>query len=402
MLKVGLLGAGRIGQVHAVNIAAHAGSVLAAVSDVNADAATTLADRFGAKMRASEDILSDDSIDAVLIATSTDTHSDFIEAATRAGKAVLCEKPVDLSLARARACLDVANATGRPVMIGFNRRFDPNFAANGMIYLSFAEIEGGKAGTAVARARLVREDGPPRLEDTQVIFRITGKTGSTRHFGSRLVFAPDGMLFVTLGDRGDMERAQDTADHAGSVIRIAPDGTVPADNPFIDGSGLPEIWSIGHRNLQGAAINPATGALWTVEHGARGGDEINIPRAGRNYGWPVISYGRHYSGGKIGIGTAKEGMEQPVHYWDPSIAPSGMAFYTGDRFPAWTGDVFVGALRGAHVARLALDGDSVAAEETLFDELGERIRDIRQGPDGYLYLVTDSGDGRILRVVPAE
>lgn len=279
---------------------------------------------------------------------------------------------------------------------------DPNFAANGMIYLSFAEIEGGKAGTAVARARLVREDGPPRLEDTQVIFRMTGKTGSTRHFGSRLVFAPDGMLFVTLGDRGDMERAQDTADHAGSVIRIAPDGTVPADNPFVDGGGLPEIWSIGHRNLQGAAINPATGALWTVEHGARGGDEINIPRAGRNYGWPVISYGRHYSGGKIGIGTAKEGMEQPVHYWDPSIAPSGMAFYTGDRFPAWTGDVFVGALRGAHVARLALDGDSVAAEETLFDELGERIRDIRQGPDGYLYLVTDSGDGRILRVVPAE
>lgn len=279
---------------------------------------------------------------------------------------------------------------------------DPNFAANGMIYLSFAEIEGGKAGTAVARARLVREDGPPRLEDTQVIFRITGKTGSTRHFGSRLVFAPDGMLFVTLGDRGDMERAQDTADHAGSVIRIAPDGTVPADNPFIDGSGLPEIWSIGHRNLQGAAINPATGALWTVEHGARGGDEINIPLAGRNYGWPVISYGRHYSGGKIGAGTAKEGMEQPVHYWDPSIAPSGMAFYTGDRFPAWTGDVFVAALRGAHVARLALDGDSVAAEETLFDELGERIRDIRQGPDGYLYLVTDSGDGRILRVVPAE
>ncbi|MCT8974872.1 PQQ-dependent sugar dehydrogenase [Microbaculum sp. A6E488] len=279
---------------------------------------------------------------------------------------------------------------------------DPNFAANGMIYLSFAEIEGGKAGTAVARARLVREGGPPRLEDTQVIFRMTGKTGSTRHFGSRFVFAPDGMLFVTLGDRGDMERAQDTADHAGSVIRIAPDGTVPADNPFVDGGGLPEIWSIGHRNLQGAAINPATGVLWTVEHGARGGDEINIPRAGRNYGWPVISYGRHYSGGKIGIGTAKEGMEQPVHYWDPSIAPSGMAFYTGDRFPAWTGDVFVGALRGAHVARLALDGDSVAAEETLFDELGERIRDIRQGPDGYLYLVTDSGDGRILRVVPAE
>ncbi|WP_436638316.1 PQQ-dependent sugar dehydrogenase [Microbaculum sp. FT89] len=278
----------------------------------------------------------------------------------------------------------------------------PDFAGSGMVYLSFSEIEDGKAGTAVARARLVRAGGAPRLEDTQVIFRMNRKTSSTRHFGSRLVFAPDRTLFVTLGDRGDMERAQDTADHAGSVIRIAPDGSVPADNPYVNGGGLPEIWSVGHRNLQGAAINPATGALWTVEHGARGGDEINIPKAGRNYGWPVISYGRHYSGGKIGIGTAKEGMEQPVHYWDPSIAPSGMAFYTGDRFPAWKGDVFVGALRGAHVARLDLDGNSVAAEEKLFGALGERIRDIRQGPDGYLYLVTDSGDGRILRIVPAE
>lgn len=282
---------------------------------------------------------------------------------------------------------------------------DPDFAANGLVYLSFAEIVDGNAGTAVARAKLVRDGGAARLEDTQVIFRLGRKTSTTRHFGARLAFAPDGTLFVTVGERGDMDRAQDASDHAGSVIRINPDGSVPADNPFAagaSGDGLPEIWSIGHRNPQGAAINPATGALWTVEHGARGGDEINIPQPGRNYGWPVISYGRHYSGAKIGVGTAQDGMEQPVHYWDPSIAPSGMAFYTGDAFPAWKGDVFVGALKGRHLARLDLDGDRVVGEEQLLGGLGERIRDARQGPGGLLYVLTDSDDGRILRLAPAE
>jgi len=278
---------------------------------------------------------------------------------------------------------------------------DPDFATNGLVYLSFSEIADGTAGTAVAKARLVRDAGPPRLEGMHVIFRMTGKSSGTRHFGSRLVFAPDGTLFVTIGERGNDDRAQDPNDHAGSVVRINPDGSTPAGNPFANGGGLPEIWSIGHRNPQGAAINPATGALWTVEHGARGGDEINIPQPGRNYGWPVISYGRHYSGLKIGEGTTKEGMEQPVYYWDPSIAPSGMAFYTGDAYPGWKGDVFVGALKERHLARLDLDGDKVVGEETLLEDVGERIRDVRQGPDGFLYVLTDSGDGRILRLKPA-
>ncbi|MEJ8572148.1 PQQ-dependent sugar dehydrogenase [Microbaculum marinum] len=278
---------------------------------------------------------------------------------------------------------------------------DPDFESNGTVYMSFAEIDGGVAGTAVARAQLVRDGAAARLDNTQVIFRMNRKTSTTRHFGSRLVFAPDGTLFVTVGERGAMDRAQDPNDHAGSVIRINPDGSVPADNPFVQGGGLPEIWSIGHRNPQGAALNPETGELWTVAHGARGGDEINIPKAGRNYGWPEISYGTHYSGARIGVGTSKEGMEQPVHYWDPSIAPSGMAFYTGDAFPEWQGDVFVGALKLQYLARLDLEGEEVVGEEKLLTGLGERIRDVREGPDGYLYVLTDADDGRILRIRPA-
>lgn len=280
---------------------------------------------------------------------------------------------------------------------------DPEYATNQTIYFSFSEpsVRGNDtAGTAVARARLILS-APPRLADVKIIFRQSKKTRSGVHFGSRMVISPDGKLFITLGDRGDRPRAQDPFDHAGSVLRIHRDGTVPSDNPFADGKkGLPEIWSIGHRNPQGVIWHPETNSLWTVEHGARGGDEINRPLPGRNYGWPVISYGRHYSGFSIGEGKVKEGMEQPIFYWDPSIAPSSLAYYSGDKFPNWKGNLFVGALSGQTLSRLEMKDHKVVREERLFeDELG-RIRDVRQGPDGFLYILIDQDDGRILRILP--
>ena len=274
----------------------------------------------------------------------------------------------------------------------------PDFAETRTIYLSFAEPgDGGTAGTSVARARL----GDNRLEDLQVIFRQEPKVGGGAHFGSRLVFARDGTLFITTGDRQHRPFVQDLSKLQGKVIRIRPDGSIPIDNPFVNRSGArPEIWSYGHRNIQGAAQHPETGQLWTVEHGARGGDELNAPKAGRNYGWPVITYGVDYSGARIGEGQRKEGMEQPVHYWDPSIAPSGLMFYTGDRFPNWKGNAFVGALGFQLLARLELDGEHVRAEERLLQEMGQRIRAVVQGPDGLIYLLTDDDDGRIMRIEP--
>ncbi|HXF95047.1 MAG TPA: PQQ-dependent sugar dehydrogenase [Gemmatimonadales bacterium] len=276
----------------------------------------------------------------------------------------------------------------------------PDFPQSRALYLSYAEPAAlGRAGTTVARARLA-EGG---LEDVTVIFRQEPKRLAGQHFGSRLVFTPDGLLFITTGDRGARDAAQDLALPIGKVIRIRPDGGVPQGNPFLGRRGVrPEIWSYGHRNIQGAALHPETGRLWTAEHGAMGGDEVNVPQAGRNYGWPVITYGRDYSGARIGEGTAKPGMEQPVHYWDPSIAPSGMAFYAGDRFPAWRGDLFVGSLRYGLLVRLELQGERVVAEERLLEGLGDRVRDVRQGPDGYLYLVTDEAAGRILRIEPVR
>jgi glucose/arabinose dehydrogenase len=275
---------------------------------------------------------------------------------------------------------------------------DPDFAANRTIYLSYAQPGSRGGGTAVARAVLAGN----RLKDLKILFRQFPKTSGGRHFGSRLVIAPDGTLFVTVGERDERRRAQDTTVNRGQIVRIRRDGSIPDDNPFVGKRrARPEIWSYGHRNPQGAALHPSSGKLWTVEHGARGGDEINIPLPGRNYGWPVIAFGRHYSGGRIGEGTHKAGMEQPVYYWDPSIAPSGMAFYTGDRFPAWKGNLFIGALKFRLLARLTLAGEKVVAEERLFGELDERIRDVRQGPDGYLYLLTDSADGRLLRIEEA-
>lgn len=278
----------------------------------------------------------------------------------------------------------------------------PDFETDSTIYMSFSQGSPEGAGTSLYKAALAEPRDPgTALVGGETIFAGNNKAYGGRHFGSRLAFAPDGNLFMTLGDRGDGPRAQDPSDHTGSVLRLTPDGDPAPGNPFLNEEGIqPEIWSTGHRNPQSAAINPSTGDLWTVEHGARGGDEINIPKAGRNYGWPVISYGRHYSGGKIGEGTEKAGMEQPIHYWDPSIAPSGMAFVTSDKYPDWQGSLLVGALRGQHLARLELDGDKVVAEEKLLTELGERIRDVRQAPDGFIYVLTDSDDGRLIRLVP--
>jgi len=276
---------------------------------------------------------------------------------------------------------------------------DPNFADNSLVYISFSEPGPGGAGTAVLRATL--DLAAQSLSGGEIIFRQEPKTGGGRHFGSRLVFAPDGTLFITVGERGERDRTQDFTINRGQVIRINPDGTIPADNPFVGVAGRrPEVWSYGHRNPQGAALHPQTGRVWTVEHGARGGDEINLPEAGGNYGWPVISYGRHYSGAKIGVGTEQAGYEQPLYYWDPSIAPSGMAFYTGDVFDKWRGDLFIGSLKFGLLVRLELDGTRVTGEERLLDGLDDRVRDVRQGPDGLLYLLTDDYDGRILRLEP--
>jgi glucose/arabinose dehydrogenase len=274
---------------------------------------------------------------------------------------------------------------------------DPDFAENRVIYFSYSEPGSGGSGTAVARA-VLRDDG---LEETKVIFRQFPKVDSRLHFGSRLALAADGTLFVTVGERGQRQLAQDPGVNRGQVVRIHTDGSIPDDNPFVGRTGhRPEIWSYGHRNPQGAAIHPETGALWIHEHGARGGDEVNIPKRGGNHGWPVIAYGTHYSGARIGIGTSAPGMEQPIHYWDPSIAPSGMTFYTGDVFENWRGSLLVGALKFRLLARLTLKGTRVVGQETLIAEIGERIRDVRQGPDGYVYLLTDSRAGRVLRLEP--
>lgn len=277
----------------------------------------------------------------------------------------------------------------------------PGFDSNRTIFMTFSQGSPEGAGTSLFRATLAQDGDGYRLEDGETIFRANNRGYGGRHFGSRLAFAPDGSLFMTLGDRGEGPRSQDPSEHTGSVLRLTADGKPVPGNPFEGREGYkPEIWSIGHRNPQSAAINPQTGALWTVEHGARGGDEINIPEAGKNYGWPVISYGRHYSGGKIGEGTAKDGMEQPIYYWDPSIAPSGMAFVTSNLYPDWQGNLLIGALRGQHLSKLELDGNSIGSEDQLLTGLGERIRDVRQAPDGFLYVLTDSDDGQLIRLVP--
>jgi glucose/arabinose dehydrogenase len=280
----------------------------------------------------------------------------------------------------------------------------PRFGENGLVYLSFADRGDGGYGTAVLRGRLAGPIENARLENVEVIYRQMPKSRGGRHFGSRLVFDRAGFLYITQGDRGEQERAQKLDDLAAKVVRLHDDGRIPQDNPFVGKAGArPEIFTVGNRNVQGAALHPATGELWSHEHGPQGGDEVNVLRAGVNYGWPVITYGANYgTGTKIGEGTSKPGLAQPVHYWVPSIAPSGMAFYTGDRFPRWKGDLFVGALRDQLLVRLKLDGEKVVKEERMLQGTVGRIRDVRQGPDGFLYLLVDSSSGAIVRLEPAR
>jgi glucose/arabinose dehydrogenase len=275
---------------------------------------------------------------------------------------------------------------------------DPEFAANGLVYLSYADNAPSGNTTRVARARL----GDDGLHELVVIFDGEPRARTTHHFGSRLAFGPDGMLFITMGERNERNRAQDLGDHGGKLLRIRPDGAVPADNPFVGRPGAkPEIWTWGHRNPQGLTFRPGTDQLWLNEHGPRGGDEVNLIKKGANYGWPVVTYGQEYVGGRIGEGAEKAGMEPPVWHWTPSIAPSGMAFYQGDAFPAWQGDLLVGALAYRLLARLTMDGDRIVAEERMLEGALGRIRDVRVGPDGLVYLLTDESSGGLYRLEPA-
>jgi glucose/arabinose dehydrogenase len=280
---------------------------------------------------------------------------------------------------------------------------DKDFARNGTLYLCYAERTGNGGRTSVARGKL--NDGErPRLSDVKVIFRQEGPLSSGYHYGCRIAQGADGNLFVALGDHfSPRDEAQNLGNHIGKIVRITPDGAAPGDNPFVGRDGAkPEIWSYGHRNVQSLALHPTSGKLWEIEHGPRGGDEVNIAEKGKNYGWPVIGYGVDYSGAKIHEGTHRDGMEQPIKYWVPSIAPCGMAFYTADMFPKWRGSLFTGSINSVKgIVRLALDGEKVTGEERLLQNLNEQIRDVRQGPDGALWLLTDNSAGRILRVTPA-
>jgi len=321
------------------------------------------------------------------------------------GRVLVTERPGRLRIAATDGSLSTPLDGVPPVAAGgqgglLDVALHPGFADNGLVYLSYSEPGEGGNSTAVARGRL---DGNA-LREVEVIFSQQPKFDSSAHFGSRLVFARDGTLFVTLGERFKRrDDAQTLDNHHGKVVRINDDGSVPEGNPFAGRAGaLPQIWSIGHRNLQGAALHPQTGELWTHEHGPSGGDEINISRAGHNYGWPVITYGKEYIGGSIGEGTHKAGMEQPLHRWVPSISPSGMLF-VDERIPGWQGNLLIGSLKFDQLVRLELDGERVVHEERLLKkELGERIRDVAQGPDGAIYLLTDERKGRLLRLVPAN
>jgi glucose/arabinose dehydrogenase len=329
------------------------------------------------------------------------------------GKMLVTERPgrlrvvaADGTLSPPVAGLPATDARGQGGLLDV--ALDPRFTADHLIYWSFAEPrDGGTNNTAVARGKFV--DGPePRVENVQVIYRQSPAMTSTMHYGGRLVFGRDRTLFVTQGERaiaaGRMQ-AENLDSLLGKIVRIHTDGAIPKNNPFVGKPGVrPEIWSSGHRNIQSAALNPVTGELWEVEHGAKGGDEINIVRKGRDYGWPTIAYGIEYNGGPINGGlTAKDGLEQPIYYWDPVIAPSGMVFYTGKLFPAWKDSLFVGGLNTTDLVRLDVKGDRIVGEERLLKDLKpkpERIRDVRQGPDGALYVLTDSKQGRILKIVP--
>jgi glucose/arabinose dehydrogenase len=329
------------------------------------------------------------------------------------GKMLVTEKPGRLRVVGTDGKLSVP-VTGLPAVDARGQgglldvALDPAFQTNQLIYWSYAEPGANQMNnTAVARGRFV-DGAAPRVENVQVIFHQTPSLNSTLHFGGRLVFARDGKLFITLGERSVMDgrmQAQKLDSLLGKIVRLNPDGTVPTDNPFVGRQGArPEIWTYGNRNVQAAALHPTTGELWEVEHGPRGGDELNVARKGLDYGWPTITYGIEYSGQTIGENISqRQGMEQPVYYWDPVIAPSGMVFYTGNLFPAWRNSLFIGGMGSTNLVRLTLNGDRVTGEERLLQDLQpqrERIRDVRQGPDGALYLLTDSAQGRVLKLVP--
>jgi len=322
------------------------------------------------------------------------------------GRMLVTERPGQLRIVAKDLKLDPRPIEGVPQVaaVGQGGMFDaalhPKYAENGWIYLAYNGRGDGGHGTELMRAKL---DGQ-RLTQQQVLFRMEPKSSGGQHFGGRIVFDRQGHVYLTLGDRGDRDRAQRLNDHAGSVIRLHDDGRVPADNPFVNKPGTrAEKYTLGNRNMQGAALHPKTGELWTHEHGPQGGDEINVMRAGRNYGWPVITYGVNYGiGTRIGEGTHRAGMEQPLHKWVPSIAPSGMAFYEGDKFPNWRGNLLVGALRDEMLVRLELDGEKVTKEERLIRGALGRIRDVRVGPDGYVYLLTDDRNGALARLEPVE
>ncbi len=318
------------------------------------------------------------------------------------GRMLVTERAGRMRLVGADFRLDPKPIEGLPESVerGQGGLFDvvlhPQYAQNGWIYWAYNAPGAGGWGTALARGKLQGQ----RMTEVQVLFSMLPKTRSSQHFGGRIVFDKAGMLYLTLGDRGDKDRAQKLDDHAGSVIRLHDDGRVPADNPFAKRAGaLPEKWTLGNRNIQGAALHPQTGELWTHEHGPQGGDEVNVMRSGLNYGWPVITYGVNYGlGTRIGEGQAKPGMVQPLHIWVPSIAPSGMAFVSGSQFPQWQGNVLVGALRGQMLVRLVLDGEKVIREERLLQGRAGRIRDVRMGPDGLVYLLSDSPNGALMRL----
>ncbi|MDQ2669913.1 MAG: PQQ-dependent sugar dehydrogenase [Gemmatimonadota bacterium] len=321
------------------------------------------------------------------------------------GRFLVTERPGRMRIVSADGSLS-APLTGVPEVaaVGQGGLLDvtlhPDFAENRLVYFSFSEPgTGGTASTAVGRGRL----GERGLESVEIIYRQQPKVQSRGHYGSRIVFDRDGHLFITQGDRMNQRPlVQDLSTGIGKIMRIAEDGSVPDDNPFVTRDGaLPEIWSYGHRNVQAAALHPETGQLWTVEHGARGGDELNHPEAGKNYGWPVITYGVDYSGERIGEGAARAGMEQPVYYWDPVIAPSGMVWYTGDAFPGWRGSVLIGSMSPGALVRLVLDNGRVTREERYLADLDVRFRDVQQGSDGLIYVVTDEDDGQLLRLRPA-
>ena len=318
------------------------------------------------------------------------------------GRMLVTERPGRLRIVSKDFRLDPKPVEGVPQVaaVGQGGLFDvvphPKYAENGWIYLSYSGPGAGGWSTELMRAKL---DGH-RLVQSQVLFRLEPKSRTGHHFGGRIVFDRHDHVYLTLGDRGEQERAQRLDDHAGSVIRLHDDGRVPNDNPFVKRAGAkPEKFTLGNRNMQGAALHPQTGELWTHEHGPQGGDEVNVMRAGRNYGWPVITYGVNYGlGTRIGEGTHKPGMEQPLYKWVPSIAPSGMAFYEGDKFPTWRGNLLVGALRDQMLVRLELDGEKVVKEERLIKNAIGRIRDVRVGPDGYVYLLTDEANGVLVRL----